>query len=184
MTHRAIPTSRLRRGFGMTEAVISLTIVSVMLVAALNTVGAAQVSVRKTSGQAQGVLLAQQLMTEIMNQLYEDPNAPVFGIEPTQIGAGRSGYNDVDDYNGWSASPPQQIDGTALADLTGWTRSVAVAYASTADVRIDAITDTGIKRIIVLVERDGLPLATLTALRTRGADVSDVTADFSAPRAR
>ena len=52
-----------RRAFSLAEAVVSIFIVGVVLVAALNTVGASGWSLHKLGDRARGSLLAQQLMT-------------------------------------------------------------------------------------------------------------------------
>ena len=39
----------------------------------------------------------------------------------------------VDDFNGWSESPPQERDGTVMSGLSGWQRSVLVERVTPAD---------------------------------------------------
>jgi hypothetical protein len=72
----------------------------------------------------------------------------------------------VDDYDGWSASPPQLADGTTMPDLAGWTRSVHVTRADPLDVSQASGAESGIKRITVQVTHLGAPAAELTAIRT------------------
>ena len=160
---------RLRRAVTLVEAVVSTAIVGVMLVAALNTVGASQVTQNKMGQRSRALLLAQDLMAEILQQAYEDPDlaSGSFGLTVAEIADGdRSLWNDVDDYNGWSASPPQQKDGTELSDFDGWGRSVAVGWVDSTEVGTERVSDTGVKRIVVTVTFNGLPLAQLWALKT------------------
>ena len=158
-----------RWALSLAEAVISIAIIGVMLVAALNTVGASQTTQKKMSDRSRGVLLAQDLMSEILQQHYEDPglSAGSFGLAGAKIGDGsRTLWDDVDDYDGWSASPPQEKDGTEITGFDGWRRSVAVEWVDQLDVAAERGSDTGVKRITVSVTLDDAPLATLVALRT------------------
>ena len=76
MNHRLAHTgfARPRRaGFTLVEAAISTVLVSGLLVAALNTVGATKLGQQNTAERGHGYLLAQELMSEIMRQDYADP---------------------------------------------------------------------------------------------------------------
>jgi len=153
----------------LVEAVVSIAIVGVMLVAALNAVGASRVTQQKMSERARAMLLAEDLMSEILRQAYEDPDlgAGSFGLAGSEIGDGsRALWEDVDDYDGWSAAPPEEKDGTPLNGFAGWTRSVEVAWIATDDFEDEQGSDTGVKRVIVRVVLNDALMAELTALRT------------------
>ncbi len=172
-TARYHPASR--HAFSMVEVVVSMAIVGVMLVASLNAVGASKAVEKKISDRARGMLLAQQLMNEILAQDYADADSGVtsFCIESGEGTGNRSLFDDVDDYDDWTASPPQYKDGTTLSYLgTGWARSVTVARVRPQSLTTSAILNTGVKRITVVVTRNGLQVASLVAIRTQGADKS------------
>lgn len=155
-------------GFTLVEAVMSMLIVGLMLVAALNTVGASRVAQSANAEQAIGPLLAEDLMSEILGQAYQEPvDTPQFGRE-SESGGNRAQWDDVDDYDGWSAGPPEAKDGTALPDMNDWTREVGVAWAGIVDPMATSATPTGIKRITVTVKHRGRTVTTLYALRTDG----------------
>jgi len=148
-------------------------IVGVMLVAALEAVGASQRTQQKVGERRQGMLLAQELMSEILQQHYEDPDLPPgsFGLGSDEVGDGsRQLWEDVDDYDGWSASPPQLKDGTVLSEFTGWGRSVEVHWAQPGNLTVSQAGDTGVKQITVTVTRGDALVATLVAVRTRVMD--------------
>ena len=161
---------RFRRALTLVEAVVSIAIIGVMLVAALNTVGASQTTQKKMGDRNRAMLLAQDLMSEIFQQSYVEPDdvVAVIGLEGGENSEKREWYDDVDDYDGWSASPPEEKDGTALSDFDGWRRSVAVDWVNPANAAEEQGADTGVKRITVSVTLKDLPLATLVALRTNG----------------
>lgn len=95
-------------------------------------------------------------MAEIFQAHYADHDvADHFGREFGEWGDGtRSEFDDVDDYENWSASPPQTKDGTDLTGYEGWTRQVAVHYVSLAALDNPIFTDEGCKRITVTVTDD------------------------------
>ena len=153
----------------MVEVVVSMLIVSVMFVAALSTVSGSRFSQFKTSQTSRGQALAESLMVEILRQSYADlqygPGS--FGLGGDEIGDGsRNLWEDVDDYDGWSASPPQEKDGTQIAGLAGWRRSVDVAWVDPLDPSQVEGSETNAKRVIVTVTFQDMPVATLVAIRT------------------
>ncbi len=170
---RKMWNGRRDRALSMIEVVVSITIVGVMMVAALNTVGASKLGQQKTGHRGKGALLAQQLMSEILQNAYADPEQPDSGIQidSNENSDSRTDYDDVDDYDAWTASPPEYKDGTVIPDLNGWQRSVEVDWVSPNDLNTPIGDDESVKRIIVTVSRDGVPLASLTAVRTASGPI-------------
>lgn len=157
----------VERAFSLVEAVIAAAIVGLMLVVALNTVGASRVGHYKIAERSLGHCLGQALMAEILQQAYEDPALPPGSFFSKAVTGDRSLYDDVDDYDGWSASPPQNKDGTVMQGLPGWSRSVSVKWVKPDDLNWVVGVDTGVKGICLSVTHNGVPAATLWAIRTR-----------------
>jgi len=154
-------------GFTLVEAVISTAIVAVMFVAAVHTVGAARLTQYRTSRISQGRLLAESLLAEILQQAYQEPGETyVFGREAGESETVRAAYDDVDDYHGWTESPPAAKDGTALPNAAHWSRTVTVQWVLPADPQQVSGTETGVKRITVVAAFRHVPQATVVALRT------------------
>lgn len=154
-------------GFTLVEAVISMVILAVMVVMALHTLGSSARSRQIQATLSKGPALAGQLMTEVLQSAYEEPNEAVtFGPEASETGPDRAGYDDVDDYHGWSALPPQDKAGTAISNLTGWRRSVTVEYADPDNPTATVADDRGLKRITVTVTAPRGEQTTLTAMRS------------------
>ena len=154
---------------------MSIAIVGGLLVAALNTVGAAKMTQTRMGRQTIGKLLAQDLLAEILQQAYEDPALAEgsFGLGADEAATGnRSLYDDVDDYHGWTASPPQEKDGTELSQFDGWLRSVVVEWVAPADLA-PVGTDTRAKQITVTVAHNGEQVASLGAVRTAAMTTID-----------
>ncbi|MFQ5492213.1 MAG: hypothetical protein ACE5GE_15975 [Phycisphaerae bacterium] len=161
------PTSlATRRGIALTEAVVSMLVVSVMVLAALNTVGASRVGQYIATDRVRGDLLARELMAEILQQAYEEPVDPVLFGRENESGGNRSQYDDVDDYESRSFAPPEYKDGTAMTGLDTWERRADVIWVSPADLDTAVFIETGIKRVTVEVLHNGVPVAKLVALAT------------------
>ena len=101
--------------------------------------------------------LAKDMMDEIISQPFDDPDGGAFGTEEAEP---RSNFDDVDDYDGWSKSPPKDIAGTDYDGTGGqpsysrFTRAVTVENVPEDDFNVstpstDGTTDA--KRIIVTV---------------------------------
>lgn len=164
-------TRRRRRGLSLIEATISMVVVAVMLVAAVHAIGGSAAVQSRVTKRTVAPYLADGLMAEILAQSYQDSASPVFGPEVSggESPTSRATWDDVDDYNGWSESPPQDKDGTAASDMTGWARAVAVTWVNTSDLTQTSATETGAKRITVTVRYNGVTAATRVAVRTSGA---------------
>ena len=153
--------------FTLVESVISMVIVGVMLVAALNTLGASRLNQYKTWTRAQGRLLAESLLAEIFTQPYSDPNgAPLFGVEVGEDADTRDAFDDVDDYHTWTSSPPTEKTGTEMASWGRWRRSVTVEWVDPANPTLVQGTESMAKRVTVKVHCGGMPVATLVAIKT------------------
>ncbi len=162
-----IPQTIRPEGFTLVEAVISLIIVATMFVAALNTVGTSRLSQHKCSLGSRGRLFSESLMTEILRLDYLDPDGQsVFGLEPGESASTRTDFDDVDDYHGWSSSPPVEKDGTPIPGLTGWKRSVTVEWVEPLDVTQVSVTETNVKRVTVTVIYDDVPVVSLIGIRS------------------
>jgi Tfp pilus assembly protein PilV len=158
----------------MVEAVISIVIVGTMLVAALDTVGAAVTSRYKTLWRVQGQQLTRALLSEILPLPYQDPNQDpnvptlVLGCEAGEASANRATFDDVDDFNGYQQTPPQALDGSALTNESTWSWSVTVEWVNPLSPGGAAVpAETKAKRITVTVVRNQVPVATLVGLRTK-----------------
>jgi len=159
------------RAMTLVEAVMATLVVSIMLTAALNTVGSARQGERIVALRSQGFALAEELMAEILNQAYADPTIGDnndFGKTLAKIASGnRSLYDDVDDYDDWSAKPIEAKDGTPNLEFTDWSREVIVDWVDADDLTTIVGNNEGVKRITVTVKHDKRVVAELQAYRTQ-----------------
>jgi MSHA pilin protein MshD len=164
---RRLQRRRREGGFTLVEVVISSVVVSLMLVAALTTLGTVARDYGVTREYQVGRLLGETLMAEILQQSYVDVNDPSgFGVETGEGTATRVDFDDLDDYDGWSSNPPEGKDGSAVSGTDGWTRSVTVQWADVLDPGTDMGSDSGLKRIEVSVTSSQGKQYTVKALRS------------------
>lgn len=156
----------LRRGVTLVEAAISMLIVGLLMVAAMNTVAASGVRQHRAADLARARFLAQDLMTEIVQQPYIDPEIQVAVIGPEAGETSRAQFDDVDDYHGLVESPPRFRDGTIMPGLDSWERSVSVSWVNPATPSATVGFPTGCKRITVSVYRNKKLVAESVSLRT------------------
>ena len=128
--------ARRAGAFTLVETVISILINGVVMVAVMNTVGASRMAQYTHTHRSRGLMLAQDLMTEILQHPYWDPVAESgMGPAPSETVTGdRTLFNDIDDYDGWTASPPELRDGTPIAWAGGYTRQVDVSWLNTGNL--------------------------------------------------
>ena len=153
-------------GFTLVEAVVAMIVVAVMFVASLNTVGVSRVTQLKAVLVCRGRMFAESLLAEILQQAYQESGTTyVFGRETGELATSRAAYDDVDDYNGWSESPPVAKDGTALPNSTDWRRTVTVEWVNPLDPQQVSATETGAKRITVVATFRNMPQATVVGVK-------------------
>lgn len=167
-----------RPAFTLVESVVTMSIVSLLLVAAMQTVGmSARIRLSQVT-DARGPALANLLMSEILQRWYRDPDgAPVFGAEANES-AGRAVWDDVDDYNGFTEKSLKSKSGSAIPDAGAYTWVASVVYASLSDSRIASGVDTGLLRVVVIVIGPSGRVYSLTALRSRFGEL-DLVPDVS-----
>jgi len=129
--------AKLRRGFTLVEALVSLTIIamsaSALLLAVQTTVQARTDAMQQTIAMG----LARQLIDEVLGQPYHAPGsvATAYPLGPTayeKAGKGRERFNETGDYNGYAAQPPVDMLGAPIGtgDGGGGLRQADVRVAS------------------------------------------------------
>jgi hypothetical protein len=206
MTRRTRTSSPGARAFSLVECAISMVLVATMFAAGMAAAGSAARDRRTQSNLRTGQRLAAQLLNEIVQQRYVDPAkdtiAPAAGVSTTD----RSNWTHIDDYTGFSQTPPVDRSGKAVAGAAGWTWQATVAYepvstpstappgsggflggllgavggavSATLGTSSGSASDTGLKRIIVTVTSPHGKVTTLTALRCSAGAVDRVSTGF------
>lgn len=161
------PRPEARPAFTLVEVAVSVVVLALTLTACLHALGAARTGQVWNQVRLQGSALAGDLLAEIMARFYAEPDAVAvpFGPDLGESQADRQTLDDVDDFHNLVDVPLAVAGGGMLA--TGWRRTVRVAWVSPTNPAQTSLVETGIKRITVTVERNGVKVAELVALRTR-----------------
>lgn len=162
-----------RRAITLAETVVSTLLVSFVLVGTLQIVGPMARSTTVHADRLVAANLANEMAEEIATKLFMDSNAASpddLGFDADDTTITRQSFDDVDDYNAWSSSPPQSSQGDSYTDLVLWTRSVKVVHALPANPSADSKLHTGLKRVTITVAKNGTTLAIVTTLHSQAAD--------------
>lgn len=162
---------RCQRGFSIVEAAVAVLLTGVTLAATFAIMAPIAHARQVGLSRIRGGMLAEDLMAEILAQVYEGPGEGrgSFGLSTSESATGdRSLFDDIDDYDGWVAKPPQRKDGSPMAGLDRWSRSVDVQWIKA--VGEIGGSDTRIKQITVTVRYNSTVVATAVAVRTGAWD--------------
>ncbi len=209
LSHIQHPTSHIRHpgAFSLVETVICTIIVATMFAAGMAAAGSAARD-RLTQREIRaGAELARSLMSEIVQQQYADPAPDTIAQTPGASSADRSSWKHMDDYTGFSQTPPKDRSGQAIAGATGWTWSASIVYVQfsspvgaagatggflsgvpgavggTVSTLLDttqvSATDTGLKKIYVSVTAPSGKKSVLTCLRCSAGAVDRTSTGLS-----
>lgn len=158
---------RPRAGFSLVESSLAVLLVGLLMVAALRSVGASKRREAGTNDIVRAQQIAADLMNEILRQDYqESDDAPVFGPETGETTGNRTLFDDVDDYIGWTSTPPKDRSGTVVPGFSGWTHSANVIWSDPATLGTTTKSDTGLKKITVTISKSSKVLATVVGYRS------------------
>ena len=169
-----------RPGFSLVEAIVAMTIVAIASSVLLLGVEATLQSVEYQEEVTIADGLARQLLDEIQGQNWVDPSIRSSPYQTSLsasgdelVGPGRSKFDDTDDYNGYTSTPPVYIDGKTLSTsdssgdtlpeafrpsssfLSRWRCTVEVSYVSETDhsIHVPATSPTNYRVLICRVYR-------------------------------
>jgi hypothetical protein len=164
-SRRAAISARL--GFSLLEVAISSLLVGVVMVGSMRVLGQSIQSQRLASERMQGQYLAEGLLSESLQLAYMQPGAESssIGRESGENPRIRSTFNDVDDFDGYNATPPLNVDGSTMNGLNGWRRVVRVRWVDPNNIAQTRTVETQLKRIQVDVFFHDRLVATATGLK-------------------
>lgn len=141
-----------RRGIGNLEVVVATALSAFVVVGAMNAMGAAQVNTLRLRNQVTALRLVEELFTEIDQLQYEDLTGSTIGLDTGESGTTRANYDDIDDYNGLSESPPVKRNGSATENSAGFQRECVVRFVDPRSPTTVSATDTFVKQVIVRIK--------------------------------
>lgn len=161
------------RGMTLVEVVLSMLIVSFVLASLMQGVGLSARFQQASSDQIRGTILARDLADRIAAYPYAEPAgaAGLPGLDAAEIAGDAATFDDVDDFHGYSESPPLLPDGTVAALPGVWVRGVRVELVEPTAPDAVAVSDMGAKRITVSVTHNGKPVGVAVRLRYRSGEL-------------
>lgn len=161
-----------RRGITLAETALATLLVGILVVAALQSMGASLQTHEFAQSRVQAILLAEQLLAElsVLPWCEEGQTTPTIGRESGETTGitRRNQLDDMDDFDGWTETPARR-DGTVLAGTTGLTRSVTIINISSTDFTtvVADNADSGLRLMTVVVSDNSGELARISSLLSR-----------------
>lgn len=160
-----------REGLTFLEVGIAISLFAVVMLGFFQLFNIAVNSSYRATRQIIVTNLCRGLMAEIMSKEFsdpEDPNNVALGLNAGEVS--RSDFDDVDDYDDWSESPPITIGGDPMNGMggspnyLGFTRSVEVSYVN--ENMEFSPTATDYKEIVVAVTASFVKDAQIIGIKT------------------
>ncbi len=160
------PPFNKRRGLSLIETTVATLLVSISLVASLNTMAFVLTTTSRDAHSQQASQLAQFLLTEIVSRPFADADnaTGALGIETDETSV-RATWDDCDDYHGWNSAIISNLDGVALANSLGWSCAVSVDYCTPPDPNVVSVSPTSLKRINLTLVSPSAQTYSYTTLR-------------------
>lgn len=147
-------------GFTLVELVVTMVVISVAVLGISQALAFALSRQSDGLWQAKAVALAQSYVDEIVSRRYDEAS-PVGGVPPcapaaiacTPVGPdgeSRSGFDDVDDYDGLDEQPPLDVEGNPRSEYAGYRVQVSVAYVDAAQASALGLDDTSDAKLITV----------------------------------
>ncbi|WP_347987369.1 prepilin-type N-terminal cleavage/methylation domain-containing protein [Methylomonas sp. AM2-LC] len=139
---------RHQNGVTLIELIMSMMIISITIVGLFSVMNITNRHSADPIVTHQAIALAESYMDEILQQSYSGTASNI-----------RATYNNVDNYNNLTNSPPQTQQGTSISNLSAYSVSVSVSTPVTLNGGVLA------KQITVSVSGPGNTLVTLVGYR-------------------
>jgi len=157
-------TGQHGRGFTLIELIVTIVIIGIVLLALVMSFHESLKVMGRQKDLRKAVVLSEELMNEIRSKRYVDPVLTnSFGPEAGEV---RRTYDDVDDYDDWSETPPQTVTGTVMSNFSGVTRRVIVGNVPTNNFNAAPAPDnsTDFKRIMVVVSNADMAISNMSVV--------------------
>lgn len=122
-----------RGGITLIEVMVCIVLVGTILLVSLTASANLLRNQNQRRDSVPGIELAHQVLDEVTSMPFRDRDAPVFGIEADEDASDRTTFDDVDDYDNYTASPPSYRDGTFVEGYDSWSVTVTVTPAGAID---------------------------------------------------
>ena len=151
--------ARRYQGYSLIELIITIVLTSIAMTMLFTVFGSMQINSVSPVFQIKAAALSQAYMEEILLKKFDEvspagnsarcnsPGNPVCSGVLGSDGETRSQYDDVDDYDGVSDTPPQDALGNNRTGFANFTANITVSYAGS-DF---GLTNTDLKKIEITI---------------------------------
>lgn len=144
-----------KSAFTLIELIITVAIAGIAILALVMVFQESLKNMERQKDLPLANLLGEELMNEIRSKQYEDPSTPIAGE------SNRLKFDSVDDYNGWSESPPKTIEGDIMTNVVNFTWRVVVTNVSPSDFNSET-NKSDFKRITVVVSNSTVAISNMS----------------------
>jgi len=154
-----------RQGFTLAEVLVAMILIGIAIASLL----AANISFTRANGAATNLSTAEFLLEQIrelttMLPVIDPDGGSTFGAEEGAL----ADYDDLDDFDGITFSPPIKTDRTLLTNFTGFTQQVTVENVSPANFQqVVADHASSFVRVTVTVSLNSKPICSSMWIRAQ-----------------
>lgn len=157
----------------LVEVIVSMLLLTAVLGGALSAVTLSARGQNSTSDALTARMLAADLLEVICDFPYDDPaDNTEFDVGGDEVDADKTTFDDLDDFHGWTETPPSRMNGTAIPGASAWTRTVTVEWVDPLSPSTTSGSESGAKLVTITVERAGATYASMSRVRTRALDAT------------
>jgi len=140
----------VKRGFILVEIAVTYVILSLALVALIPVFLLTIRASKNTEQITVATYLSSELMEEILlrkwgqatpSPIVHIPAPSAIGIDTGETASDKRTFNDIDDFNNWTESPPMDPVMNPLTQFPNYSRSVTVKYVDSSLTPSAAFTD-------------------------------------------
>lgn len=154
-----------RSGITLIETVLSLLILAGAFASGLTAIGSARASQVAAAERRFALSLAEDMMDEVLAEPnYKEGNT--YGLEAGERASDRQAFDDMDDYDDWSSTPPVDYYDVDIPGGDGYSRRVQILYVNPDNPTQYVSTDMGLAVIIVRVRFNTKIVAEIRAYRS------------------
>ncbi len=155
-----------RNGFTLIEVLIAVLLVGLSITALVMASNSFTMANSMGADLSTAEFLVEQIreLTTLMAVVDPETTIATFGPEEPSLAS----YDDVDDFDNVTFSPPIDASRTAMANFTGFSQQVVVQNVNASDFEdVEADHSTAFVRITVTVRQNGALITTASWLRAR-----------------
>jgi len=161
----ASTSERIRRErgiFSLVEVLLAMLVLSLAVTATAYWVETVNGLGYDADEQTVGLSIVKITESIIAPLAFRESGTSNFGPES---GEGLAEYDDIDDFDGWSASPPVSAEREGLVDLGAWTVTVDVEIVD--PLTLNPVSSSDVRRVRVSAAKNGREVSEVWWLRTR-----------------